>query len=79
MLKEVLLINRLIIIERKARVSNLPQLFTHIYDVKQDFLIDGILETIPTIPLPDPTLNRYIHGLEALMMFDSIQLQVKKM
>ena len=59
-------------------LSNLPELFRHFYDVDPDRMIEGVLEYIPSIPTPDPTLQRYVNALHAVIEFTTMRNLAKK-
>ena len=64
-------------IERKSMISNVASIFKHYYDIHQDRIIDGVLEYLPTIPLPDPTLQRYSGALDTIIQYETISKHVK--
>lgn len=49
-----------------AIVSSIPELFRHFYDIDADFAADGVMELLPQLPIPDPTLQRLVVATAAL-------------
>lgn len=60
-----------------AIVSSVPQLFRHFYDIDADFAADGVMEYLPQLPVPDPTLQRLVAATAALAEYARI-LDVSK-
>ena len=40
-------------------VSNLPDIFHHYFDINPIQVADGVMEYLPTIAVPDPTLHNF--------------------
>lgn len=49
-----------------AIVSSVPALFRHFYDIDADFAAEGIMELLPQLPVPDPTLQRLVAATASL-------------
>ncbi len=54
-------------------VSNLPDIFHHYFDINPIQVADGVMEYLPTIAVPDPTLQKYVTALEALIEYHRIR------
>ena len=54
-------------------LSNLPSIIRHFYDVDPDRLIEGILEYLPTLPIPDPSLQKYSFALQTLIEYSNVR------
>ena len=54
-------------------ISNLPDIFQHYFDINPVQVADGVMEYLPTIAVPDPTLQKYVTALEALIEYHRIR------
>lgn len=54
-------------------VSNSPDIFHHYFDINPIQVADGVMEYLPTIAVPDPTLQKYVTALEALIEYHRIR------
>ena len=59
-------------------LSNLPSIIRHFYDVDPDRLIEGILEILPTLPIPDPSLQKYSLALQTLSEYSNVREVARK-
>lgn len=54
-------------------VSNLPDIFLHYFDINPILVADGVMEYLPTVAVPDPTLQKYVAAMEALIEYHRIR------
>ena len=65
-------------LKKKSNASNLTSIFSFFHDIHHERVIDGILEYIPTNPIPDPNLQRYSSALDDIIEYSIIHQFIKK-
>ena len=56
----------------------MPRLFQHFGDVDPERVIEGVLEYLPTIAIPDFTLTKYASAFDAIIDYEWILQKTRK-